>query len=305
MTVSCAPRARRWARAAFAALLAALAACQSVPHEDPRGDDAPLSVVTLNLWHDRNDWPHRQRIIADELQARSPDVILLQEVLQDAALPNQAGTLAQRLGYHWYFVSVDAPGKVRRYGNAILTREPMTQRGSRALQPVDDYRIAGHVRTTVRGRAVDAYVVHLNFTDRSGATRARQIQDLMDFVAITRGDGATVIGGDFNTTAETAELAPLRAGFVDAYAAAHEGSDVERPAHATLNATFNPPARIDRIYARRDAFCRPQAQRILDRPDADGAWASDHFGVWVRLPWVSGGRCDHGGTDTHRDVPRW
>lgn len=297
MTVSCAPRARTWARAAAACLLAVLAACRSVPLEGARIDDAPLSVVTLNLWHDRNDWPYRQRMIADALQSLAPDVILLQEVLQDAALPNQAEALAQRLGYHWYFVSVDAPGRTRRYGNAILTREPTTQRDSRALQPLDDYRIAGHVRTTVRGHAVDAYVVHLNFTDRSGATRARQVRDLMAFVQATSGRGAVVIGGDFNTTAATAEMAPLGPDFIDAYAAAHEGVDIEDVDHATLNARFNPSARIDRIYARRDAFCRPQARRILDRPDAGGAWASDHFGVWVRLPWAASGRCGARGNE--------
>lgn len=268
---------------ALLALLVLVGACRSTPEAR---DEAPgyIDVVTLNLWHDRNDWPRRQAMIEDELRRLDPDVILLQEVLQDAALPNQAQALAQRLGYHWHFVSVDAPGRARRYGNAILTRDAMTHRGERALQPADDYRIAGWVRTTVRGRSFDVYVVHLNFTDRSGAKRARQLDDVMAFVAATQGDGAAIVGGDFNTVASSPELAPLRAYFVDAYAAAHADAE-EGAAHVTLNPAFNPPARIDRIHVQAGAFGRPQARRILDRPAADGTWASDHFGVWVRLPW--------------------
>ncbi len=280
-----------WGRTiAVVILLALLGACRSLPPaQDGAGDR--VDVVTLNLWHDRDDWPRRQAVIEAELRRLDPDAILLQEVLQDAALPNQAQALAQRLGYHWHFVSVDPPGRVRRYGNAILTREPITQRGARALQPADDYRIAGWVRTTVRGRPLDLYVVHLNFTDRSGATRARQIADLMAFVADTHGGGPFIVGGDFNTDAASAELAPLRRGLVDAYAQAHADADAGAE-HVTLNPVFNPPARIDAIYVRKGAFGSPQARRILDRPTSDGRWASDHFGVWVRLPWPAAARVD-------------
>lgn len=82
-------------------------------HRDTRSA-APVTVVTLNLWHDKQDWPHRQALIVAELQRLSPDVILLQEVLQDAALPNQAATLAERLGYRYRFFSVDPPDRARR-----------------------------------------------------------------------------------------------------------------------------------------------------------------------------------------------
>ena len=284
-----------------ALLLAVVAGCAS---SRTRPEPDAVSVLTLNLWHDRNDWPRRQVLIADELSRLQPDAILLQEVLQDAGLPNQAQSLAQRLGYHWHFVSVDPPERPRRYGNAILTREPMIRRGARALQPTSDYRIAGWVRTTVRGRALDLYVTHLNFTDASGATRERQVRDLMDFVAATSGGGAVVIGGDFNTPASSAEMTPLRESFVDAYAAAHDPADVDGTAHATLNAQFNPPARIDRIYVSRSAFCRPQARRLFDRPDVDGTWASDHFGVWARMQWRSDGRCVQPVDDTRGELPR-
>lgn len=276
-----ADRMRRFRMWAGIAMLAMLAGCTSTAIRD----EAPsLDIVTLNLWHDREDWPHRQTIIEAELRRLSPDAIVLQEVLQDEGLANQAQALARRLGYHAFFVSVDPVQRTRRYGNAILTREAATLRGFRRLQPHEAYRIAGWVRTTVRGLDVNLYVVHLDFEDRTGATRAKQVADLLDFVDATRGDAPVVIGGDFNITSDAAEMMPLRDRFIDAYTAAHPGEAVNDDAHTTLNPRFNPPARIDRICAGKGMFASPQARRILDAPDADGRWASDHYGVWARLP---------------------
>lgn len=276
------PARRAW-RWMLLVSMAMLAGCAT---HAPREATPALEIVTLNLWHDREDWPHRQSMIEAELRRLSPDAIVLQEVLQDDGLPNQARTLAERLGYHAFFVSVDATDRTRRYGNAILTREPATQRGFRRLQPHEAYRIAGWVRATVHGREVNLYVVHLDFEDRSGVTRARQIADLLSFVEATRGDAPVVIAGDFNVVADAPEMAPLRAAFIDAYAAAHAGEPVDALAHATLNPRFNPPARIDRIHVGKGAFATPESTRILAAPDADGRWASDHYGVWARLPFL-------------------
>ena len=41
--------------------------------------DAPeISIVTLNLWHDKGDWPKREKLIVATLRALRPDVISLQ-----------------------------------------------------------------------------------------------------------------------------------------------------------------------------------------------------------------------------------
>ena len=56
-------------------------------------------AVTLNIWHDAENWPARMAVIRDTLRALQPDVVLLQEVLQNKVLPNQAATLAESLGY--------------------------------------------------------------------------------------------------------------------------------------------------------------------------------------------------------------
>lgn len=245
---------------------------------------APLTIVTLNLWHDKQDWPRRQDLIVAELQRLSPDLILLQEVLQDTALPNQAATLAERLGYRYRFFSVDPPDRARRYGNAILTRdEPLASQETK-LAPLDDYRNAGHVRVRIGGRPLDVYVTHLHHTIEGGAIRERQIDDLLAFVAATRGDAPVLIGGDFNTRADAPELKSLTDVYADTYAAGHPGEAVDVPERSTLNThAGHAPLRIDHVFFQRDAFRVVEARIILDRADASGAWPSDHYGVLMRL----------------------
>src|SRR5262245_32939289 len=121
------------------------------------GPSATLTVVTLNLWHDSHDWPSRLRVILGELRRIKPDLICLQEVLQNPSLRNQAETLADSLGLRVQFASVDGPERPKRYGNAILTPHPILTRGERNLEPADDYRAVAHVRIAWRGSEVDAY----------------------------------------------------------------------------------------------------------------------------------------------------
>ncbi|WP_368562221.1 endonuclease/exonuclease/phosphatase family protein, partial [Pseudoxanthomonas sp. UTMC 1351] len=241
-----------------------------------------LSVVSLNLWHDKQDWPKRQNMILRELQALKPDAILLQEVLQDAALPNQAATLAQRLGYHYRFFSADPSQRARRYGNAILTRVSPQQVQEFKVLPLNDYRNVGWVRVEGASGPLSLYVTHLNHAPDGGAVRAQQVRSLLEFIGSTRGDAHSILAGDFNTRADAPELQPLTATFVDAYAVARPNEAVNAPEHTTLNTHLgHPPVRIDHVFFQKDAFRVTEARIILNRPDSDGAWPSDHYGVWV------------------------
>src|SRR3546814_18755784 len=78
----------------------ALAACASVPGPAARADEPSpdITLVTLNLWHDKGDWPKRKRLIVETLREPPQDVIVLQAVFPQAGLPNQARTLAEELG---------------------------------------------------------------------------------------------------------------------------------------------------------------------------------------------------------------
>lgn len=240
-----------------------------------------LKVVTLNLYHDKDDWPKRRVQIAEELKRLRPDAIALQEVLQDEGLTNQAQWLATQLGYQWHFVSTDPAGQPRRYGNALLTRHPILKRGQKFLQPLDDSRSAAFLRIDLDGRPLNLYATHLHWTEQGGAIRTRQIADLMRYIASTSETIPSVVAGDFNSAADSPELAALREGFVDTYGDRYPLADAA--SSSTLNLKYFAPKRIDHVFFQRDAFTPTGATILFDRPDAHGVWASDHFGVLAEL----------------------
>ncbi|MCC8595846.1 endonuclease/exonuclease/phosphatase family protein [Xanthomonas vesicatoria] len=257
---------------------------------DPAGKAAPapsareLTLVTLNLHHDREDWPSRRTYIAKELKQLAPDVIALQEVIERrGSVENQATWLARKLGYEVIFASADPVGAPKRYGNALLSRGKVLARHARLLQPLDDYRVAAHLQVDVDGQPVNVYVTHLNerADARGTATRTRQIGDLLDFIASTSVQAPVVIAGDFNTAADALDLEALRRGYGDSYGSVHRNSDATV---STLNLhVFDKPARIDHVFFQQNRLLAREARILFDTPYAEGRWASDHYGVWVRL----------------------
>lgn len=243
--------------------------------------DTTLRVVTLNLWHDKADWPARMQRIVPTLRALRPDVIVLQEVLQHETLPNQATALADAIGYEALFFSLDAAQAPRRYGNAVLTRHPVITQRMTALQPLDDYRSAAHVRIAIGASTFDVYATHLHHMPDGGAIRARQVEDLVDFIAATRGADAAVLAGDFNAPADAPELHALTASFRDAYDTRHPQAGQTDFRHSTLNPFLLPPLRVDHVF-HGSALKTVDARLLFDAP-IDGGWASDHFGVLADL----------------------
>lgn len=237
--------------------------------------------MTFNLYHDKDDWPKRRVQIAEKLKALQPDVIALQEVLQHETLPNQAQWLADQLGYQWYFASTDPVGKPLRYGNALLTRHPILARRQQALEPLDDSRTAAMLRIDLDGRTVNVYATHLHWTDAGAAIRAQQMADLAKFIDATSDGIPSVVAGDFNATADAPELASLRQGFVDTYGSQHANQDPV--ASSTLNLKYFAPKRIDHVFFQRGAFLPLSADILFNQPDAQGVWASDHYGLHVTL----------------------
>jgi endonuclease/exonuclease/phosphatase family metal-dependent hydrolase len=240
-----------------------------------------VKVVTLNLYHDKDEWPKRRVQIVEKLKQLRPDVIALQEVLQHETFPNQAEWLAAQLDYQWHFVSIDPAGNPRRYGNAILTRHPILKRGQKFLHPLDDSRTAAFVRIDLHGRLLNVYATHLHWTDEGGAIRSQQIADLMQYIDETSENIPSLVAGDFNSTADSPELAALRERFVDIYGNRHPGADTV--SSSTLNLKYFAPRRIDHVFFQRDAFAPVSASILFNRPDAQGVWASDHFGLFAEL----------------------
>ncbi len=244
-----------------------------------------LTVVTLNIWHDEQDWPKRLNVIVAEMRRIRPDVICLQEVLQNPTLPNQAETLGDSLGCHVQFATVDGPERPKRYGNAILTPHPVLLGEERNLVPLDDYRAVAHVRFKWRGREVDAYATHLHHTKEGGSIRAAQIRHLLAYVDSTRGGGPVVIGGDFNCELGSTELNLVTARHDDAFHVVHPKAS--RAEATTYNPRFGEdPGAIDHIFVERAGAQRlsPLASTVIfNSVGPDSVWASDHYGVVATL----------------------
>jgi endonuclease/exonuclease/phosphatase family metal-dependent hydrolase len=272
---------RTLAIASFVLHAILLSACTATSSRSSAGDDGSFSVVTLNIYHDRDGWPQRRALVIDGLQALAPDVIALQEVLQHETLRNQAEDIAEALSYEYFFVSTTPPGKVKRYGNAILTRHPVLDRSERRLRPRNDWRTLAHLRLDIRGSIVDIYNTHLHHTVKGSEIRALQLRDVLSHID-TRNDGTpSLLLGDFNAGVTWPELQPLDERYVDAFGSLHDDAD----SITTLNPHHfgDSLRRIDHVFAQRDRFEILDARRVLDRPDLTGTWPSDHFGVYARL----------------------
>lgn len=283
--------AGRLVRLACVLWLSACAPAGSGPRGTPAaaGSDT-LDFLTLNIWHDQRDWPARLDVMLDALEAVDADVICLQEVLQHEELPNQAETLARRLGYHVHFASWDPADSPRRYGNAVLTRTPILERGDRRLDPADDYRVVAHVRIAPGADTLDVYCTHLHHTQEGGEMRRTQILDALDFITRTRGGGPVLFAGDFNAPVTAPEMAPVLERFGDAYGALHaEAAEEVTTLNTALGHRF---VRIDHVFHRSAPgveIVPVEAEVVLDAPSPAGVWPSDHFGVLVRFVLRPGG----------------
>ena len=264
-------------------LLASCAGTQGANNRDAQ--PVELSVMTYNIWHDREDWPARRTLMLAGLAELNPDVLGLQEVLQHSQLPNQAATIATELGYEMFFSSVDPPENEKRYGNAILTRHPIIASSLHRLAPHNDYRTVAHVVIEVDGLPIDIYNTHLHHTFEGGAIRAEQIADLLAFVDRTRSSTQTIIMGDFNASPDYPELAPLHARYADTFALFVDDPLSEN--HATLNHLIgHSKRRIDHLFLEQSAtpWITPVSSAIvLNQPSPEGVYASDHFGVLTRF----------------------
>ena len=263
-----------------------LAGCASTPAPArDRVPDDPITVVTLNLYHDKDAWPERRPAIVAALRELRPDVIALQEVIGNETVRNQAESLAEELGYQYTFSSTDPVGSPKRYGNALLTRHPLIRRSWKRLRPFDDSRTAGHVQIALGGRAINVYVTHLHHTAEGASMRAQQVADLLAFIRETGGAAPSIVAGDLNAQSGNPELDALSSGFVSTYDALHPDAARDPRAHTTLNPHYFPVdhRRIDHIYVERERFAPLESAIILDRPDAAGRWPSDHFGLMSRV----------------------
>lgn len=244
-----------------------------------------ISVLTYNIENDDGNWPGRFAYILSELRQLDVDIIGLQEVLQNAVLDNQAMQLADSLGFHYYFDSVDEEGSTTRFGNAIVSRYPIVETNYHRLIPENTYRLAIHARINVNGNLIDVFNTHLHNPYHDNEVRIIQVNDLMNFIEQTRSSDIVFLTGDLNANPDWEETELLYDEFQETYQLFHENH--LDPEHASMNAELgHQMRRIDYVFFRRqgmlDQLLTPlSASIVLNKDHEDPQLESDHYGVFT------------------------
>jgi endonuclease/exonuclease/phosphatase family metal-dependent hydrolase len=264
----------------------------------------PVSILTLNLWHDSGPWKERAVHIGELVDELAPDLIGFQEVLSGPGV-DLAAELLEGRGYHLDF---GAASSFRRageqelwFGNAVASRWPILARDELRLPDAGDAETRSALRVTADSPSgpISFTSTHLNWRLHHGWVREDQVMALCDFVRAGRPkDGfPPVLVGDFNAEPDSTEIRYVSGlqslegrstYFVDAWRAAGEDgpgltwsnrNDYARP-------WFEPDRRIDYVFVgppRRDGVGRILACRVVGNQPRNGIWPSDHFGIFARL----------------------
>lgn len=170
-----------------------------------------LTVAALELpSRDDAQWKQRREQVAQLLTELQPDVISVQQVLQQQGR-NPACWLASRLRYSCDFVTADPPSQPLRHGNAMLTRLPVSEDGVTLLHPPGTFSAAGMMRLKLGEALVNIYVARLRPDPDEATARQHQTSDLMTWIGATAEGMPSLIAGDFS--ANTVELVRSTPGF--------------------------------------------------------------------------------------------
>jgi len=236
---------------------------QSPPSKDPT---TPFRVMTYNIHQGFNagQVPSLDMLV-DVISRESPDVLVLQEVVRGWMIDEQhdaLGVLAERLDMPYVF----APNIGDLYGNAILSRFPMTdvKRVHFALEGGAKHQPRGAVG--VRVGDVLIVTTHLDDVADSSAIRQEQVRTIL---REWDGEKVAIVAGDMN-----AEPGDLEMGL---FSEAGYG-DLAEPAGPTTTMD-DPPKRIDYIWGIGVIGSSPHTVMALG--------ASDHRAVVVNVAKLS------------------
>ncbi len=169
-----------------------------------------LTVAALELpSRDDAQWKQRREQVLQLLTELQPDVISVQQVLQQQGR-NPACWLASRLRYSCDFVTADPPSQPLRHGNAMLTRLPVSEDGVTLLHPPGTFS-AGMMRLRMGEALLNVYGARLRPEPDEATARQHQTSDLMTWIGATSDGMPSLIAGDF--AAATPELVRSTPGF--------------------------------------------------------------------------------------------
>lgn len=169
-----------------------------------------LRIVTWNIHKGIGGVDRRYRLdrVASVLQSLNADIVLLQEVAEgmpSCGMDNQLEALAEALEMRHQAFGAEHRFRVGGYGNAILSRFPLTD-SARIDLTIGKRKRRGLVQTRVHAkldeqgahtRSIVVFNLHLGL---SGAERATQLARFLECHPFAHLHHSTplVVGGDFN-----------------------------------------------------------------------------------------------------------
>ena len=292
---------------AVAALVLGVAAAAPGAAGQPAGAQATdaleessalLTVMTFNIRTSGsddgdNDWVHRRALVAGTIARLAPDVLGLQEALDEQveyladALPDYRWVGADRGLNGGTGLSEYTPLFFRRdtlipieSGTFWLSATPGGPTGSGWRRNVS--RIVTWAQFHYRGTGRRLHVFNTHLTLRRGPRQVESARRIAERVAALPAGSAVIVTGDFNAMAEISETwrAATGQGLNDAWVVAEERLGPPR-----TSSDFRPPelaneGRIDWILVGGPIRVR-SVETIIDH--AGGRYPSDHYPVIAQL----------------------
>jgi endonuclease/exonuclease/phosphatase family metal-dependent hydrolase len=274
-------------------------------------------VATLNIWGRSGNWPARREVLRQRLSELDVDVLGLQEVEElvqpDGTSANQAEELAAVLGFHVAygvsFARAQPGGVTRNFGNAVLSRFPISRSECHPLPEAerDEPRSVLFAVVDAGFAAVPVVATHLAWRLDNSAGRVRQVVELARICERAWPERSehdeddptyfpVVVLADLNAEPGSDELRYLT-GLTSLGTRGVRFADVWRYGGAGPGYTYDPvntfaaeahehARRIDYVLIRGPGdggTGLPHAPRLAFTEPLDGVHASDHFGVVVDL----------------------
>jgi endonuclease/exonuclease/phosphatase family metal-dependent hydrolase len=259
-----------------------------------------LRVLTWNLWWRFGPWERRRPAIAATIAGLQPDVVALQEVWGEPGGTNFAAELGAELGYHHAYAARLSFDDID-FGNAVLSRWPITSTGSTPLPAPpdkDEQRLV--LRADVDGPQgpLQVFSTHLNWRFDHSAVRQDQVRTITEAVAAAKPRSyPPIVCGDFNAVPDSDEIRMLTGRapvpveglvFHDAWEVAGNGGSGFTWSNANPYAVLDlePDRRIDYVlvgWPKAGGAGHVISCEVVGTQPVDGVVPSDHYGVLAEL----------------------
>ncbi len=216
-----------------------------------------LRVLTYNIHRaigtDRRFRPDR---ITQVLSSHDPDIILLQEV--DDGVPrsrrlDMARVLAEELDYDFVVAGYNVTLRQGRYGNATLSRFPISRSRNIDLS-IDRKKRRGcqfvSLQVSANGSQpvrLEVFNLHLGLSARERRQQLGLLMSTPEFTSIEP-ESACIVGGDFNDW--RSQLHPPMVGALRFASATASSAKKNGKSSIKTYPAFSPRGALDRVYFR-------------------------------------------------------